>query len=145
LCGIGSLALGLTNSEGDVLPGNMFIPTELIMSHLDYMSSHGCRPGQCRPWLGTLIEEYETQIIVVGLYTGAPAARAGIKPGDVILSVAQQAVTSLEGFFRTIWHFGPAGTEIPLTLKNGEDIREVKLQSIDRNTFFVQQDSPTLN
>lgn len=146
LCGIGSLALGLSSSNGQLIPGNMFIPTELVMSHLEYMSTHGSRPGDKRPWLGTLIEEHEAELFVVGLYDRAPAARAGIKPGDVILSVDQQPVSSMAGFFRTLWHYGPAGTEIPMTLRDADNkTREVMLQTIDRNTFFVQHSSTTLN
>ena len=69
---------------------------------------------------------------------GAPAAMAGIRTGDIILSVDSQPVSSMAGFFRTLWHYGPAGSKIPLTLKAGDSTREVMLDTIDRNTFFIQ-------
>ncbi|MDC0598877.1 S1C family serine protease, partial [Gammaproteobacteria bacterium] len=141
LCGIGSLALGLKSPQGDVMPGNLFIPTELVMPHLEYMSLHGQKPGPLRPWLGTLIDEKEAELHVVGLYQGAPAAEAGVRPGDVILSVDQQPVSSMAGFFRTIWHYGSAGSHIPLTLKDGDGTRQVILDTVDRNSFFVQHAS----
>jgi S1-C subfamily serine protease len=139
LCGLGSLALGLKGPTGDVVPGNLFIPTDLVMPHIDHMKQYGQKPGSRRPWLGTLVEEYESQLCVVGLYLGAPAAAAGIETGDIILSVDSQPVSSMAGFFRTIWHYGPAGSKIPLTLSDGEKTREVVLDTIDRNSFFIQQ------
>jgi S1-C subfamily serine protease len=145
LVGIGSLALGLKGPTGDIVPGNLFIPADLVMPYLDYMTAHGQKPGNLRPWLGTLIEEHESELCVVGLYLGAPAARAGIRTGDIILSVDSQPVSSMAGFFRTLWHFGPAGTRIPLILKDGDSTREVVLDTIDRNSFFVQHSHNMLN
>ena len=145
LCGIGSLALGLKGPTGDIVPGNLFIPTELVIPYLDYMSENGQKPGPQRPWLGTLLEEYDAELCVVGLYMGAPAANAGIRTGDVILSVASQPVSSMAGFFRTLWHYGQAGSRIPLTLKDGESTKEVILDTIDRNSFFIQQSHNMFN
>jgi S1-C subfamily serine protease len=145
LCGIGSLAIGIKSPQGETVPGNLFIPVELVMPHLEYMSLHGQKPGQLRPWLGTLVEEYNSELHVIGIYHGAPAARAGIQPGDVILSVDQEPVSDMAGFFRTIWRYGPAGSNIPLTLRSGGETRELALETIDRNTFFVQHASNLFN
>src|SRR5690606_4762227 len=41
LCGIGSLALGLRVPSGEIQPGNLFIPVDLVMSHLAHMKLHG--------------------------------------------------------------------------------------------------------
>jgi len=145
LVGLGSLALGMRNPEGEVEPGNLFIPVELVMPHIEHLRDHGQKPGTLRPWLGTLVEEHDSELYVVGLYHGAPAARAGIKPGEIILSVARQPVTSMAGFFRSIWHYGPAGTAIPLTLSDGNKTREVVLDTTDRNSFFMQHAAGLLN
>jgi S1-C subfamily serine protease len=148
LCAIGSLALGLKGPTGDIVPGNLFIPVDLVTPHLEHMSNHGKKPGALRPWLGTLVEEHDAELCVVGLYMGAPAARAGIRTGDIILSVADQPVSSMAGFFRTLWYFGPAGTRIPLTVKagnDGETIKEIILDTIDRDSFFIQQSQNMLN
>jgi S1-C subfamily serine protease len=138
LIGIGSLALGLRGPSGEIEPGNLFIPVDLVMPHLEYMSLHGRRPGKLRPWLGALVEEQDSEIYVVGLYSDAPAAKAGLKPGDIIVSVDQQRVSSMADFFRTIWGYGPAGVKLPLTLSDGKDTRDVVLSTIDRNSFFLQ-------
>jgi S1-C subfamily serine protease len=145
LCGLGSLALGIRSGKDKVEPGNLFIPVDLVMPHLEYMQLHGQKPGKLRPWLGTLVEEHDSEIYVVGLYHGAPAARAGLRPGDIILSVDRQPVSTMAGFFRTIWRYGPAGTSIPLTVSDGKDTRDVVLDTVDRTSFFMQHAAATIN
>jgi S1-C subfamily serine protease len=138
LCGIGSLALGLRSGKGKMEPGNLFIPVELVMPHLDYMKEHGQRPGAVRPWLGAMVEEHNREVYVVGIYHDAPAAKAGLQPGDIIISVDSKPVTSMSSFFRTVWQHGPAGTPLPLTLSDGKDLRDVVLTTTDRDSFFLK-------
>lgn len=146
LCGIGSLALGIRPAgQQELEAGNLFVPVDLVMAHLDYMTLHGQKPGKLRPWLGALIEEHEAEIQVVGIYHNAPAAMAGLQPGDVILSVGRQPVSSMAGFFRSIWHYGPAGTAIPLTISSGTNTREVLLDTTDRDSFFLRHMANMLN
>lgn len=146
LCGIGSLALGIRPPGQDhVEAGNLFVPVDLVMPHLEHMTLHGQKPGKLRPWLGALVEEYEAAIHVVGIYHNAPAAMAGLQPGDVILSVGRQPVRSMAGFFRSVWHYGPAGTAIPLTVSSGPDTREVLLDTTDRDSFFLRHMANMLN
>ena len=54
LSGIGSLALGIRADSREIEAGNLFIPVDLVMPHLDYMKEHGQKPGKLRPWLGAL-------------------------------------------------------------------------------------------
>lgn len=149
LVGIGSLALGLSVEEGEQMSGNLFIPTELVTPHLEHLTHHGELPGQQRPWLGIFTEEQEAGLQVTGVYRHAPASQAGVEPGDIILAVGEQSVSTMPGFFRSVWHYGPAGSNIPITVKApGDDReREVVLQSIDRNAFFLisNQSGTTLN
>jgi hypothetical protein len=37
-----------------------------------------------------------------------------------------------------VWRYGPAGTALPITVSDGKDTREVVLDTIDRNSFFMQ-------
>jgi S1-C subfamily serine protease len=147
LVGLGSLALGLRNANGEVAPGNLFVPVDLVMPHLDHLREHGQRPGKPRPWLGTLVDDHESGagIHVVGLYAGAPAARAGLKLGDLVLSVGQQPVSTIAGFFRAVWNYGPAGTAIPLTLRDGAGTREILLATTDRDSFFMRHGAGQFN
>jgi serine protease Do len=145
LCGLGSLALGIRNREGHIEPGNLFIPVDLVMPHIEYLLQHGKKPGGLRPWLGTLVEEHNSEIYVVGIYHGAPAALAGVRPGDVIAAVNNEKPRSVTEFLRTVWRQGEAGTEIRLTLNSGKETREATLESTDRNSFFTRHAAGTLN
>jgi S1-C subfamily serine protease len=145
LVGIGSLALGLRNDKGEVMPGNLFIPVDLVMPHLEHLRDHGHKPGALRPWMGALVEEHEAGIYVVGMYPDSPAALAGLKPGDVILSVGQEKVSDIASFFRTLWGYGPAGTAVPMTVAEGADTREILLATMDRDSFFLRHAAAQFN
>jgi len=145
LAGIGSLALGLRGPGGQMEPGNLFIPVELVMPHIEHMTLHGQRPGTVRPWLGAMVEEHNREVYVVGIYHDAPAAKAGLQPGDIIVSVDQKPVHSMASFFRTVWQHGPAGSPLPLTLSDGKEVREVVLSTTDRESFFLQYTANLIN
>jgi S1-C subfamily serine protease len=145
LCGIGSLALGIRDSADEITAGNLFVPVDLVIPHLEHLKLHGKKPGKLRPWLGALVEDDDSEVYVVGIYHGAPAARAGLQPGDIILSVGNQPVTTMAGFFRTIWHYGPAGSSIPLTVSDGKSTRAVLLDTTDRDSFFLRHTANMVN
>jgi S1-C subfamily serine protease len=145
LVGIGSLALGMRSPQGKMEPGNLFIPVELVMPHLQHMQLHGKKPGRVRPWLGAMIEVHDSEVYVVGVYHDAPAAQAGLQPGDIIVSVGTQPVHSMAGFFRTVWRQAAAGAPLSLTLSDGKDSRNVLLHTTDRESFFMQYTANLIN
>ena len=67
---------------------------------------------------------------------GGPADRAGVRPGDLVLEVARERVSTLADLFRKVWRLGPAGTEVPLTLARDSALVRVRLRSADRNDFL---------
>jgi S1-C subfamily serine protease len=62
----------------------------------------------------------------------SPAARAGIQPGDVVVSVGGETLRDLPDFYRKIWARGAAGVEVPLGILQGTTMREMTLKSVDR-------------
>ncbi len=89
-----------------------------------------------RPWLGLSAAESQGQLVVGSLSVEAPAAKAGIKPGDRILEVVGQRVDGLSDLLRKVWRLGPAGTEIPLTLGRGQTRSRVQVRSTDRDLML---------
>ena len=146
LYGIGSLLLEfpITGSD-DVIDGNMFIPVDLIAPFIDEMCAYGQRNIPARPWLGSLIQEYEGKLVIVGVYRNCPVDNAGIQPGEFIVSVNDEPVTSLSEFFRKVWSLGSAGVEVPLTISGAGSVRRCCVQSIDRSLIFQPQHSDQLN
>jgi S1-C subfamily serine protease len=145
LYGIGSLKMEIPMGKHMVEEGNMFIPVDLIAPFIDEMCTHGQRNLPARPWLGSLIQEYEGKLVVVGIYRGCPADKAGIQPGEIVVSVNDEPVTSLAELFRKIWSLGSAGVEVPLTISGAGSIRRCCLQSIDRATIYERVHADSLN
>jgi len=135
LLGIGSL-LVQEPIGGETLDANMFVPVDLLEPILDDLSSTGRAARAPRPWLGLYATESQGQLVVGGLATDGPAARAGVKLGDRVIEVAGQRVGGLSDLFRKVWRLGPAGTEIPLTLARGQSRSRVHVRSTDRDELL---------
>ena len=76
--------------------------------------------------------EIDNRLVVVGIASKGPAARAELKTGDVILAVNGDKVTSQAGFYRKLWSLGTAGVDVPLTVYHEGVTFDVVLSSIDR-------------
>jgi S1-C subfamily serine protease len=135
LLGIGSLLVQEAQGE-ESISGNMFVPVDLLGPILDEMLKFGRPARPPRPWLGMYTGEAEQRLAVTGLAAGGPAARAGVKPGDMVLEVAGERVAGLADMFRKIWRLGQAGVEVPLTLTRDAQLLHVHLRSADRNDFL---------
>ena len=136
LCGVGSLLMELPYETDEELLGNMFIPIDLVAPFLDEMCEHGQRCALSKPWMGVLVQEHEGKLVVTSVYPDCPADLAGIKPGDVVLSVDNEPVYDLYGLFRKVWSLGSAGVEIPLLISSKGSLRHCRLKSIDRSVFY---------
>ncbi len=80
-------------SLGDVEGMGFAIPSNTALRVLTDLVRRG---KVSRPWLGVSLSEaaVEEGVAVEAVYPGAPAFRAGLKPGDVILSVDGKKVNS---------------------------------------------------
>ncbi len=136
LLGVGSLIVrNATNDDANV-PGNMFVPINLLKPILRDLVEGGRRSGPPRPWLGVAADEVQGRLIVSRVSPDGPADRAGVKAGDIILAVGSEGVRTQPEFYKKVWSRGGAGTEIPLRLLQGIDVKEVPVVSIDRVDYF---------
>ena len=132
LVGIGSLFVMDAASPGERLPGNMFVPIDLLKPILGEMIRTGRQKGGMRPWLGVSSLEEDGRIKVLRVSDDGPAAEAGLTPGDIILSMGGEKVETLPDFYRRLWAAGAPGVEVQLKVLHGTEIRDVKVKSIDR-------------
>jgi S1-C subfamily serine protease len=135
MIGVGSLLVQEAGPDG-AKHMNMAVPVDLLEPILDDLRRHGRANRPPRPWLGFFVQEHEGRLVVGGLATRGPAARAGIEPGDEIEAVAGQRVKSLVDLFRGIWALGPAGTPIALALRREGRPRDVRVESMDRDSIL---------
>jgi S1-C subfamily serine protease len=135
LIGIGSLQIERERG-GKNEHLNMTVPIDLLPPVLDDLRKFGRVNKPVRPWLGLYSTEIENRIVIVGIAPKGPAARAELKTGDVVLSVAGEDVTTLAAFYRKVWSLGSSGVEVPLTLYREGVTFEVRVNSSDRAKFI---------
>ncbi len=131
LIGIGSLQLE-REREGKAEHVNMIVPIDLLKPMLDDIRKFGRVNKPARPWLGMFSTEIENKVVVVGISTKGPAARAELKAGDIILAVKGERISSQTAFYRKMWALGAAGVDVPLTVYHEGVTFDVVLTSIDR-------------
>ena len=136
LGGIGSLMVNNTLAEDRPLPGNMFVPINALVPVMDELLKHGRPLRPQRPWLGVFAGESLGRLVVTRVSPDSPAERADVRDGDVILSVAGDAVLSLADFLRRIWSLGDAGVAVKLLLLSETVVREVTVQTASRLDYL---------
>lgn len=142
LRGIGSLLVQEAQAGGTASEGNMIVPIDLLAPIANDLMTLGKVDQPPRPWLGMYTTEAGESLVVAGLADGAPAERAGVQVGDVVVEVDGAPVSDLVDLFRKIWALGPAGTEIPLTVLREGGQLTLRVRSADRNDFLK---SPSLH
>jgi S1-C subfamily serine protease len=131
LIGIGSLQLERERG-GRAEHVNMIVPIDLLKPILNDLRKFGRVNRPARPWLGMYSTEIDDRVVVIGISGNGPAARAELKPGDVILGINGEKVTSQSSFYRKLWALGPAGVDVPLTVHHEGVTFDVVLASTDR-------------
>ncbi len=133
LVGIGSLLVQDVYGDQVPLPGNLFVPVNLLKDPLPDLLRTGKRPGPATPWLGITSQRLPSGGLgVLRVTPGSPAAEAGIAVGDTLLALQGQTLQDLPDFYRRLRALGPAGSRLTLTVRSEGQTREVELRSADR-------------
>jgi S1-C subfamily serine protease len=135
LLGLGSLLLHRRRTGGKVEPVNLAAPIGLLPPILDALAAGG-RDLPARPWLGLYAQDVGDQVVIAGCADDAPAWRAGLEKGDVVLAVAGGMIIDLADFYRRLWSLGAPGVDVPLTLMREGDVFDVRVTSRDRRRFL---------
>ena len=114
----------------------MFVPIDALKPILADLVKTGQRAGPARPWLGVAADEVQGRLVVSRVSPEGPGDKAGIQAGDIILGVGGDGVRTQAEFYRKVWGRGGAGTDIPLRVLQGIDVREITVHSIDRVEYF---------
>jgi len=136
LIGIGSLHVQNANGRELRRDVNMVVPIELLPPILDDMLTYGRPNRPARPWLGLLAQEVEDAIVVAGLTENGPAAKSGLRPGDRIVAVRDDSISSLASLWRKVWAGGPAGSEVVLQVVRDNETLTVRILSADRRRLL---------
>ncbi|CDX59158.1 signal protein PDZ [Mesorhizobium sp. LCM 4577] len=134
LLGVGSLRLQMSRA-GEVADINMVVPIDLLTPILDDLIKRGQTATAPRPWLGAFSAESNGMVVVMSVAEGGPAAKAGLRQGDIISDVRDGEVDGLADFYRKLWQ-NPAGSEIPLRVVRDGRETWLRVKSADRNSFL---------
>lgn len=132
LLGIGSLFVMEAAGADSALPGNMFVPVELLRPVLSEMQTTGRTRASVRPWLGLSSSERGGHVQIMRVDRAGPALAAGLQPGDVVLAIDGVEVTTLEAFYKQLWQRPAAEAEVELTVQHGTEVKKVRIQAVDR-------------
>ncbi|MFT5439939.1 MAG: serine protease Do [Alphaproteobacteria bacterium] len=141
LVGIGSLIIADAAAPSMQLPGNMFVPIDMLKPIFADLLDKGRVQGPLRPWLGVYADELRGRLFVSRLAQGGPASEAGIEPGDMLVGVNGAPVTGLADFYRKIWTSGSAGTTIKLDVLRGISVKPVAIKSTSRYQWLKMERS----
>lgn len=143
LIGIGSLFVGDAVPGASPIPGNMFVPIDLLKPILAGLLTDGRRAGPAKPWLGLYTNETGGRVFVARVVKGGPADSAGIKAGDIIMGVGGKTVQGMIDFFRKVHSLGDAGTDVPIDVlsstTNDMAIGRIVVESGDRHDWLKLQ------
>jgi serine protease Do len=136
LVGIGSLWVSDALEAGAAFPGNMFVPVDLLTPLLNDIVATGRRRGPARPWLGVYSEEVQGHVVVTRVLPESPAAKAGLKRGDIILGVDGQAIGRQSEFYQRLWGSGQAGSPVTLHVLQNKLVKKLNVHSADRMDYL---------
>lgn len=136
LIAVGSLIVNDAASGQQGVPGNLWVPVNLLKPIMADLLANGRRTAGSTPWLGVTTENVRGNLIVVRVARNGPAEAAGVSPGDIVVGVGGEKVADQAEFYRKVWRTGPAGATVTLkVIKNG-DVRDLSVKSIDRADFL---------
>ncbi len=139
LVGIGSLHVQQAIPSSAPRDINMVVPIDLLAPILDELLTHGRPDHPPRPWLGVYTGDTEGRVVIAGVLPRGPASAAGIRPGDIVLAVRDEAIASVTDFYRKLWRSGSAGVEIPIELVRDGRTVWVRVKSRDRSTMLKRR------
>ena len=132
LVGIGSLLVMDATGGNRRMPGNMFVPIDLLKPILEEMRKSGSSSQSHRPWLGLTSSDKGGRVQIVRVSVDSPADDAGLQPGVVVLAVDGSEVTTLEGFYKKLWARAAPDEAVKLTIRRDEEVTTIELKPRDR-------------
>jgi serine protease Do len=133
LVGIGSLVVSdAAGGEGGRVPGNMFVPVDLLKPILGELLENGSSRLSARAWIGMNCEEQDGAIRVVRVGDDSPAEVGGLQRGDLILRIDGVQVARLDQLWKTLWSGASPEREVTMMIQRDGEVQTLRLQSVDR-------------
>lgn len=136
LLGVGSLVVNDAIGGKGQVPGNMFVPIDLLKPILGDLIAQGRTSEKPRPWLGVTTQDLQGKLIVTRVSPDSPAEQAGLRNGDIILGIRGEQFSGHRDFYRKLWASGDAGTDVMLDVLKGTEVKKLQVHSMDREQYL---------
>ena len=137
LCDLQGRMLGVVSLNlAEVARASLAIPVDLFRGHRDELIRHGrvlSRPP--RAWLGLFSQGGAGGLQVVAVIPGSPAARAGVREGDLLIGLDVIRLGSRREFYTELWKHRP-GAPVLLSLLRGGTPKAIEVVVGDREEFY---------
>ena len=131
---IGVLSLNLN----EIARSSLAIPIDVYREHAEELLRYGrvvSRPR--RAWLGVFAHALEDGVIIAGIVPGGPGDKAGLREGDLIVSLNAEEVSSRRQLYLSVWRHEP-GQKLTFEVMRDNAVRRIEVTGGDRAEFFKQ-------
>ncbi len=136
LLGIGSVVVNDAVGGHAGIPGNVFLPIDLLKPVVGDLVAHGRSTAKPRPWLGINTQEVQGHLIVTRVSPESPADTAGLARGDIIIGIRGKPVRDQADFYTKLWGTGDAGVEVVLDVLKGSRVTKYPVKSMAREKYL---------
>ena len=95
------------------------IPSEAVSRIVAQLLSKGSIE---RGWLGVSVDERNNGVTIASLDRNGPAAKSGLRPGDVVLAINGEKIDSSRGLIRAVAAVAPGNSVRVTVRRNGHDL-----------------------
>jgi S1-C subfamily serine protease len=122
---------------GEVGRFTLAIPADPYLEHRDELLRHGRRVScPSRAWVGFYCYTFREHVVIAGVLPGAPGEQAGLKAGDVVLSVSGERITGRHELYDILWRHRP-GELIHFRVFRNNQVTQVAVPSGNAEEFFA--------
>lgn len=111
---------------------SLAIPVDYYRAYEQELKQQGqVRSRPRRPWLGVYAEEVAGHVVLAGVTPTGPAARSGLRHGDIILSVDKKEIRSRRELYQETWK-KPPGERIVFRILRDDQSFDLEIVGADR-------------
>jgi S1-C subfamily serine protease len=115
---------------------SLAIPIDYYRNHEQDLKQFGeVKNRPRRPWLGFYPQPLASRIVVGGVLPGGPAAKYGLREGDIILAVEKNEIRSRSELYQEMWKKRP-GEKISFTILRDQRAFELEVIGGDRSDRY---------